>query len=108
MPAIRPSRLLPALCLAFAAATAQAADPFQGADLALGSRLIAEHKCNACHAGKVGGDGSAIYRPAGRVNSPARLLAMVEMCSTQLNLQLFPEDIVAIGAVLQRDHYRFK
>jgi len=33
---------------------------------------------------------------------------MVEMCSTQLNLQLFPEEIEAVAAVLNRDHYRFK
>jgi hypothetical protein len=32
---------------------------------------------------------------------------MVEVCSVELGLQLFPEDIQAIAAVLQRDHYRF-
>ena len=81
---------------------------FRGADLALGAKLIREHRCTECHVGKVGGDGSAIYRPAGRINSPAALLAMVEMCSTELKLQLFPEDVAAVAAVLQRDHYRFK
>lgn len=81
---------------------------FQGADLALGERLIKQHQCSACHARKVGGDGSAIYRPAGRISRPAALVAMVEMCSTELNLQLFPEDVTAVAAVLQRDHYHFK
>ncbi len=33
---------------------------------------------------------------------------MVENCSTRLNLQLFPEELAAIAAVLNRDHYRFK
>ena len=77
------------------------------ADLALGAKLIQEHKCSACHVSKVGGDGSAIYRPKGRIGTPNALLAMVEMCSTELNLGLFPEDVMAVAAVLQRDHYRF-
>ena len=81
---------------------------FRGADLALGERLIREHRCNECHARRVGGDGSAIYKPAGRVNRPSALVAMVEMCSVELKLQLFPEDVQAVAAVLQRDHYRFK
>jgi hypothetical protein len=32
---------------------------------------------------------------------------MVEMCNTELKLQLFPEEVTAISAVLERDHYRF-
>jgi hypothetical protein len=88
----------------------QAAGPaeFEGADLKLGERLIKQHQCEACHVRRVGGDGSAIYRPAGRISRPAALVAMVERCSTELNLQLFPEDVAAVAAVLQRDHYRFK
>jgi hypothetical protein len=81
---------------------------FRGADLALGERLIRENKCSECHVRRVGGDGSAIYRPTGRISRPAALLAMVEMCNTELKLQLFPEDVQAMAAVLQRDHYRFK
>lgn len=90
-----------------AATWAQALHQYPDADLAAGVRLIAEHKCSACHARKVGGDGSAIYRPAGRINNPASLLTMVERCNTELNLALFPEDVVSVSAVLQRDHYRF-
>ena len=81
--------------------------PYPDADLALGARLIAEHRCTTCHVRKVGGDGAAIYRPAGRINTPSALLSMVELCSTELNLGLFPEDVAAVAAVLQRDHYRF-
>lgn len=80
---------------------------FRDADLKLGEKLIAEHQCAACHIRRVGGDGSAIYRPAGRIGNPAALQAMVEMCNTELKLQLFPEEVNAIAAVLQRDHYRF-
>ena len=81
---------------------------YPDADIASGEKLLREHQCAACHARKVGGDGSAIYRPAGRVSTPTALLTMVERCNTELNLGLFPEDTAAVAAVLQRDHYRFK
>jgi hypothetical protein len=32
---------------------------------------------------------------------------MVDLCSTELNLGMFPEEVTAVAAVLQRDHYRF-
>ena len=81
---------------------------FRGADLKLGEQLIRQHQCTDCHVRRVGGDGSAIYQPTGRISRPAALLAMVERCNTELNLQMFPEDVAAVAAVLQRDHYRFK
>jgi hypothetical protein len=80
---------------------------FKEADLKLGERLITEHKCQQCHIGKVGGDGSAIYRPKGRINTPGFLRGMVELCNTELNLGLFPEEVTSVAAVLNRDHYRF-
>lgn len=99
--------LLLAACMPVLAQT-QGADVFKGADLALGARLISENQCVQCHTGQVGGDGSGIYRPQGRINNPVRLLAMVENCSARLKLQLFPEEVTAIAAVLNRDHYKFK
>ncbi len=81
---------------------------FAGADLALGARLIAESRCAECHARKVGGDGSAIYRPLERINTPGFLRGMVEQCNTELNLGFFPEEVNAVAAVLNRDHYKFK
>jgi mono/diheme cytochrome c family protein len=101
------SRLWLLAALPWCAAGA-AAPPFEGADLKLGERLLQEHKCNECHAKRVGGDGQAIYRPQGRINSPSSLRTMVEYCSTELKLQLFPEDVEAIAAVLNRDHYHFR
>jgi hypothetical protein len=95
------------LCAAGPAAAQPSLHSWPEADLKLGTKLIQEHACAACHARKVGGDGSAIYRPKGRVGTPSALLSMVEMCSTELNLGLFPEDVMAVAAVLQRDHYRF-
>lgn len=107
---LRSSLLAGAFALATPFAMADSAVPseFKGADLRLGERLIREHRCTECHVRKVGGDGSAIYRPLGRINRPSALIAMVELCSVELKLQLFPEDVQAVAGVLQRDHYRFK
>ena len=81
---------------------------YQGADLKLGEKLIAENQCDACHIRNVGGDGNAIYRPAGRVSSLGLLRGQVEACNTTLNLAFFPEEVNSVAAVLNRDHYRFK
>ena len=86
----------------------RAASRFQGADLALGQRLVAEHNCAACHIRKVGGDGSTIYRPQGRINTPGFLRGMVEQCNMELKLSLFLEEVTPIAALLNRDHYKFK
>jgi hypothetical protein len=85
-----------------------AAEIFADADLKLGQSLIEQNKCAACHARKVGGDGSAIFRPQGRISSPSFLRGMVEMCNTDLSLGLFPDEVNSIAAVLNRDHYKFK
>ncbi|WP_374659872.1 hypothetical protein [Inhella sp.] len=90
--------------------SALSAEPeiFRAADLALGTRMLAEHRCAECHARKVGGDGSAIYRPQGRIHTAGHLRGMVEQCNTELNLGLFPEEVTAVAAVLNRAHYRFE
>lgn len=114
-PAARARAALTALGLALTVPVAPASPPdepelqrrYPGADLPLGRRLLQQHDCAACHARRVGGDGAAIYRPQGRIGTPAALLAMVERCSVELNLGLFPEDVAAVAAVLDRDHYRF-
>ena len=90
------------------AAEQTAAVLYKDADLPLGEKLLREHRCAGCHGGKVGGDGSSIFRPQGRINTPGLLRGMVEQCNTELNLSLFPEEVTAISAVLNRDHYRFK
>jgi len=81
---------------------------FKGADLKLGAELIATHRCAECHIRRVGGDGSAIYRPLGRINTAGFLRGMVDQCNTELNLGLFPEEVTAVAAVLNRDYYKFK
>lgn len=102
------SLLLLGGALALGTAKAQGAEIFQGADLALGQKLIAENKCVACHISKVGGDGSKMYKPAGRINNAGLLRGMVEMCNTTMNLGMFPEEVTAVAAVMNRDHYKFK
>jgi hypothetical protein len=81
---------------------------YKDADLALGEKLIRDNACAECHVRRVGGDGTAIYRPQGRINTPGLLRGMVEQCNLDLRLALFPEEATAIAAVLNRDHYRFK
>ncbi len=100
-----------ATLLLFAAAPAlaqSAAEMFKDADLALGEQLIRQHNCTACHTRQVGGDGSAIYRPAGRISTPGFLRGMVEQCNTELNLGMFPDEVSSVAAVLNRQWYRFK
>lgn len=81
---------------------------FKDADLRLGEKLIEEHKCTACHVQKVGGNGSAIYKPLGRINTPGFLRGMVDQCNTEMNLGIFPDEVTSIAAVLNRDYYKFK
>ena len=81
---------------------------FKEADVAMGEKLIAENKCNECHIRRVGGDGSAIYKPKGRINNAGALRGMVEYCNTELNLGFFPEDTNAVAAALNLRHYKFR
>jgi hypothetical protein len=97
------SALLPLPALAQTAATL-----YVEADFSVGERLIRDSGCNECHIRRVGGDGSAIYRPQGRINTPGLLRGMVEQCNLELKLALFPDEATSIAAVLNRDHYRFK
>ena len=90
------------------AAQAQQHPLFKEADLPLGEKLIVENKCEECHKRRVGGDGSDIYNPKGRINTAGLLRGMVEYCNTELNLSFFPEDTTAVAAVLNKRHYKFK
>jgi hypothetical protein len=96
------------LMLAAGLANAQQHEIFKDADLKAGEKLISENQCNECHIRRVGGDGSAIYRPKGRINTAGALRGMVEFCNTELNLGFFPEDTNAVAAVLNKQHYKFR
>jgi cytochrome c553 len=96
------------LMLAAGLANAQQHEIFKDADLKAGEKLISENQCNECHIRRVGGDGSSIYRPKGRINTAGALRGMVEFCNTELNLGFFPEDTNAVAAVLNKQHYKFR
>jgi cytochrome c peroxidase len=83
-------------------ASAQGSALFRDSDYKLGERLIAEHQCAACHQKRVGGDGSAIYKPTGKINTPGFLRGMVEQCNTELNLGMFPEEVTSVAGSQQR------
>ena len=100
--------LLASVSLCAGAAFAQETSIFAGADQALGKQLIVEKKCAACHAVKFGGDGSGIYRPGARIQTAPALRSMVEQCNTELSMNLFPEEVTAIAAVLNERHYKFR
>jgi hypothetical protein len=102
------SAVAAAVLLATPAAAQTAASLYKEADLPLGEKLIREHRCAECHSRRVGGDGTDIYRPQGRINTPGALRGMVEQCNLELSLTLFPDEVTSISAVLNRDHYRFR
>lgn len=102
-------RLVLVLAVAWGALSAQAQlAVFKDADHALGQELIVTHQCEACHARRVGGDGTDIYNPGGRIKTAGLLRGMVEYCNTQLNLGMFPEEVTAVAAVINQRHYKFK
>ena len=73
-----------------------------------GKKLVADNKCEVCHAKKVGGDGSGIYtRKDRRVASLSKLKSQVALCNSELNIGLFPEDEEHIAAYLNAAHYKF-
>jgi hypothetical protein len=95
------------LAVATGIATAQSGKPYASADPNAGARL-AQKDCIACHARKFGGDATQIYlRDDRKVRTPEQLIAQVQLCNTELNLQYFPDDENAIAAHLDRDFYRF-
>ncbi len=89
------------------AAFAQAAKPWANADVEAG-RTLARKTCDGCHAAKSGGDALAFYTRANRkVRTPAQLLAQVQLCNSELKLELFPDDELDVAVHLDRDVYRF-
>ena len=115
---IRVTRRSLGLCVLFSLATAAghpawAADSvppaFVGANVAQGQKYYTDLKCAACHAERMMGSTSAMYtRPDRKVHNPKQLLAFTQMCVTQLNHDLFPEEVKDIAAYLNQTYYKFK
>lgn len=88
--------------------TAQAA-PFDKGDAHLGQQLFEKNKCNRCHIGKVGGDGSAIFtRPNRIVHNPVQLVDRMHVCSGAVGITLSAQDDQNLGAYLNQNYYKFK
>lgn len=102
------NRLIATLILLSVTATAQAT-PFAKGVAATGKQSFDEHKCNSCHASKLGGDGSTMFtRGERKVKSAASLATQITRCSVNLGLSLFPEDEEHLGAYLNKTYYKFK
>ena len=102
------NRLLTALIF-FTISTSASALPFAKGNADAGKQSFDQHKCNACHAGKVGGDGSSIFtRPEHKVKTAASLATQITTCSINLGLMLFEEDEENLGAYLNKKYYKFK
>lgn len=96
-----------AVILALVTAPAFAA-PFAGGNATTGKALH-EKKCAACHVGRFGGDGSAIYTRADRrVKNAGALAQQITVCNSMLGNELFPEDEANLGAYLNQAYYKFK
>ncbi|GAB6079311.1 cytochrome c [Hydrogenophilus hirschii] len=92
----------------FATAPAAFANPFPDADLEQG-KAYHEKLCVACHTRRFGGaEGSGAYlRDNRRVHRPEALTQMLTACTTNLGLDLFPEDEYHIAGYLNQRFYRF-
>ena len=95
--------------VAILVSTPSVAAPAGNSMIEHGRKLAEEAKCEACHIGKVGGDGSQIYlRKDRRVTVKSKLVPQIARCNNDLNLGLFPDDEAAIGEYLNAKHYQFK
>ena len=101
-------KYLAVLVLSLAAGSVLA-QPFPDGDAQAGKKLFDDNKCNRCHIGKVGGDGSAIFtRPDRIVNSPEQMIARFHVCSGAAGITLTPQNEQDLGAYLNKTYYKFK
>lgn len=83
------------------------ADEFPKADLRNGRALYASNRCAACHEEKTRMSNEAFYsRSDLKVRTIFDLKRQVSLCSTQLNLPLFPDDERDIAAYLNAAFYK--
>lgn len=97
------------ICASSGALGQDAGKVFAGADRKAGMTLHQEKNCAACHAQRLGGDGSGIYTRLDRkVTTPSKLLAQVALCNAQLSSAMFPDDERDVAAFLNHNYYHFK
>jgi len=101
-------RTLAIFLLLCGTAQAQAA-PFPNGDAQTGKKLFDQYKCNSCHIGKMGGDGSAIFtRPNHKVTSPQFMTGQIRMCSGNIGSTLSAQEEEHLSAYLNQRYYKFK
>jgi cytochrome c2 len=101
-------KYLAIIALSLAAGTALA-QPFADGNADTGKKFFADNKCNRCHIGKVGGDGSAIFtRPDRIVNSPEQMIDRFHVCSGAIGMTLTKQNEEDLGAYLNQNYYKFK
>ena len=107
--AMRVAAIFCAVVAAMWFATAAQAGPFANADPGAGKNIYDEAQCNACHASRMGGDGSRMYtRPEHKVKDAQGLLKTVRYCVNQTGAAIFPEDVDHIAAYLNQQFYKFQ
>ena len=99
--------------LVLVALLASSVPAFAGEDetLALGRRLMAENSCNGdCHRSRApDGDPARFFtRPNLKVTSMDGLKRQVARCVAGTGATLASDEIAAIVAALNNDHYKFK
>ena len=100
-----------ALALLLAAPTSALAQkppaPFASGNVNVGKSMVARD-CVSCHAARFQDDPDRMYtRPDHRVTNPAKLLAQVQACNTNLGKGYFPEEEEHIAAYLNLQFYHF-
>jgi len=107
MSRIAPTVALIALLAATTALAQKQPAPFAAGDPKAGKALV-ERDCVSCHAAKFVGDPDRMYTRADhRVKTPAKLLAQVQACNTNLGKGYFPEEEEHIAAYLNLEFYKF-
>jgi cytochrome c5 len=98
-----------AVCTVSGSVTAQTQPaPFAAGDPKAG-KLLVDRDCVGCHAQQFAGDPDQMYRRTDRrVKTPAKLLAQVQACNTNLRKNYFPEEEEHIAAYLNLEFYKFK
>ena len=93
----------------FLATGSALAAPFPDGNAQSGEKLFDQYKCNSCHIGKMGGDGSAIFtRPNHKVTNPQKMIEQMKMCSGNIGKNLTAQEQQDLGAYLNQRYYKFK
>jgi hypothetical protein len=73
-----------------------------GATEGVDAHALIEKNCTSCH-------GSEVYtRPDRKMTSFSALKTQVEACNTNLNTQMFPEEVAAVATLLNEEYYKFE